>query len=96
MTNEEFKAIHTYLSNRKYLGKKWTGEDMARALVRTRQSVQMYEKDQEVPEIVADRMMELLAECAILEIQEEIFNLVLYKVARPEDIQRIKEKLNNL
>jgi hypothetical protein len=97
MSPDEMKEIRQYLTDRQYLGKKWTGEVMAKALVRTSKSVSLYERGaQEIPEIVAERVLELMAECAILDLQEEIFSLILYKVARPSDLVELKEKLKGL
>lgn len=96
MTAEQFKEIRDYLTANRFKGQKWSQESIGRALLSTKVTVNRWENGQNsIPELVAERMHEMMAECGLEQVEREL-KARLSKVHTPREISELIKKISTL
>lgn len=97
MTAEQFKQIRDYLTANRFKGQKWPQEAIGKVMLSTRQSVNNWEKGfNPVPQMIAERLIEMLHECGIEKVQNGLKEAMMSKVHTPPDLEQFLEKISNL
>lgn len=72
-------------------------ESLGRALLSTRQTVDRWESGKtEVPQMVAERLQEMMHECGLLQVEKQLQKVMKSKVHTPRELEQFLEKVSNI
>lgn len=97
MTAKQFKDIRDYLTANRFQDQKWSQESIGKALLSTRITVNRWESGETpIPKLVAERVHEMLVDCGLEKVKNELKTTLVSKVHTPGALEDILEKIRQL